>query len=109
MTHDPLCPWRQAEESDTALGFLAGAAVCECDLIAKVRQDERFDSLGTRVRELKPYADGYCDGERAMLAKCIAALEDDSFHDLDPAWSGTHWNNAVFECKKALRDLQEKP
>ena len=52
-----------AEESDSALGFLAGAAVCECDLIAKVRDD--------------------------MLAKCIAALED--------------------ECKKALRDLREKP
>lgn len=41
LTHDQLCPWRQAEESESALGLLAGVAVCECDLIAKVREDER--------------------------------------------------------------------
>lgn len=39
MTHDPLCPWRQAEESDGPERWLAVTAVCECDLIAKVRED----------------------------------------------------------------------
>jgi hypothetical protein len=49
MTHDPLCPWRQAEESDGPNRWLTGVAVCECGLIAMVRED--------------------------MLAKCIAAVE----------------------------------
>jgi hypothetical protein len=53
------------------------------------------------------WEEGRQQGEADMLAKCIAALEDDSFHDPDPSWSGTHWNNAVFECKEALRALQE--
>lgn len=39
MKHDPLCPWRQAEESDGPERWLAGAAVCECYLISKVRED----------------------------------------------------------------------
>jgi len=47
--HDPLCPWRRAEESDGPERWLTGTAVCECDLIAMVRED--------------------------MLATCIAAVE----------------------------------
>jgi hypothetical protein len=50
-----------------------------CPLISKVREDERQN--------------------------CIAALEDDALHDPDPAWSGTHWNNAVFACKEVLETL----
>lgn len=44
MTHDPLCTWRQAEEADAKdpRRWLAGGlAVCDCDKIAKVREDER--------------------------------------------------------------------
>jgi len=60
MTHDPLCPpmnkhhiycpvWDFDNECDDC---------CRCDLIAQVLSDERINSLGTRVRELKPYAKG---------------------------------------------------
>jgi hypothetical protein len=35
MTHDPLCPWYGSTEFETVVG-------CDdCDLIAKVRHDER--------------------------------------------------------------------
>ena len=66
LGHDPLCTWRQAEEADAGdpRRWLAGGlAVCDCDLIAKVREDERRQS-----------ASDYVDGERDMLAKCIAAV-----------------------------------
>jgi hypothetical protein len=43
---------------------------------------------------------------RDMLARCIAALEADDLHDEDPSWSGTQWNNAVYECRVVLQSLQ---
>lgn len=49
--HDPLCPWRQAEESDGPERWLAGTAVCECALIAKVRKDEQ-DNAWSSVAEM---------------------------------------------------------
>ena len=73
MTHDPLCP-------------MVFGDCCRCDLIANVRRDERINSLRIRVRELKPYANAYCDGERDMLAKCIAAVEALYVNDDDPDW-----------------------
>ena len=91
MTHDPLCPmWSK----------VVGGDVCDCDLIAKVRSDERINSLGTRVRELKPYADGYCDGERDMLARCIDWMLDSNHH---PSEEAAAWAYAYAE---ALRGLQ---
>jgi hypothetical protein len=41
MTHDPLCP-QQPRDDGATLTLLDGRPVyCACDLIAKVRQDER--------------------------------------------------------------------
>lgn len=41
MTHDPLCPQQPRPDRNT-LTMLDGTPVyCACDLIAKVRQDER--------------------------------------------------------------------
>ena len=73
VAHDALCPWRQAEESDTALGFLAGAAVCECDLIAKVRRDER-DSAVKRIKSLSwSHENWIAFDERAAILAAIKA------------------------------------
>ncbi len=94
MNHDPLCPYKEGPKWDDFCPM--------CGLIASVRQDERINSLGTRVRELKPYADGYCDGEMAMLAKCIEAVE--FLHDNNPDQATALWH-AICE----LRALQEKP
>jgi hypothetical protein len=67
MTHDPMCPIIAAKEYHWRL--------CLCGIIASVRQDERINSLGTRVRELKPYADGYCDGQRDALNAAVQRVE----------------------------------
>ena len=40
VTHDPLCPVNQYRGFPDPTG-LAAAAACRCDLITKVRQDER--------------------------------------------------------------------
>ena len=41
MTHDPLCP-QQPRSDGATLTMLDGTPIyCACDLIAKVRQDER--------------------------------------------------------------------
>jgi hypothetical protein len=80
-----------------------------CGLIASVRQDERINSLGTRVRELKPYADGYCDGEMAMLAKCIEAVGALG-HVTDCMWLHDEGVPCPHEDSvAALRALQEQP
>ena len=137
MTHDPLCTWRQAEEADAGdpRRWLAGGlAVCDCDKIAKVRDDmlarcippataaqmereadKRGYERGYLASSLQSltiaaleatgmddprYAKGYAAGQRDMLAKCIAAVKAECYHD-DP----TEW--CVFAA--ALEALQEKP
>jgi hypothetical protein len=65
-------------------------ADCHCDLIAKVREDERRQS-----------ASDYVDGERDMLAKCIAAV-DAAVTEWESEWS-------IDDIYRALRAQQEKP
>ena len=102
MTHDPLCP-QQPRDDGATLTLLDGTPVyCACALIAKVRQDQQILSLSTRVRELKPYANGYCDGERDMLAKCIAAVEAWA---LENPYEYPSPNRIISD----LRALEEKP
>lgn len=84
MTHDPMCPTIET-------GF---DTRCQCDLIAKVRADER----GLSDEAI------FNDGQRAMLAKCIALVEGTytvSFVTLD-----ADFQRAALV---ALRALQEKP
>ena len=95
--HDALCPSLNCIDSGCE-------DCCRCDLIAKVRQDERINSLRIRVRELKPYADAYCDGERDMLDKCIAAVDARIRPTLHPLE-----NAGIGEALAVLRALQEKP
>jgi hypothetical protein len=114
MTHDPLCPCKpQVIGHGSTSGDVQAAApavACQCDLIAKVRQDERINSLGTRVRELKPYANGYCDGERDMHAKCITAVEEIIPDDSDSgSWEATIAAAWLRHAVSKLRALEEKP
>lgn len=48
MTHDPLCPTEQCCAKDEQ----ATREFCECDLIARVRQDDlyRLKDIGLRVQ-----------------------------------------------------------
>jgi len=88
MTHDPLCPSTNAAESHYC-------ALCHCELIAKVRGDEK----GLSDEDI------FNDGQQAMLAKCIAAVE--YLHDHE-APHDAH-KDALWNAITALRALQEKP
>jgi hypothetical protein len=60
MTHDPLCPAADKPPSWEP-------EMCACDLIAEVRSEERIKALGTRIREVKSYADGYAHGQAERI------------------------------------------
>ena len=88
LGHDPLCTWRQAEEADAGdpRRWLAGGlAICDCDKIAKVRED--------------------------MLAKCIKATIRTSgiyINLSSPLPPLRKWIDEM-DIVAALRALQEKP
>ena len=65
MTHDPLCPFAKWDDVDC---YQHDAGVRICDLIAKVREDERDGIQAVRLRTLFN-EQGYRDGQRDMLAK----------------------------------------
>lgn len=114
MTHDPLCPCKpQVIGHGSTSGDVQAAApavACQCELIAKVRQDERINSLGTRVFELKPYANGYCDGEDYMLVKCISVVEEIIPDESDSgSWEATIAAAWLRHAVSRLRALEEKP
>jgi len=117
--HDPLCEWstpcihgenqqhsRDTENlavPDATYCWMCGAD-CLCDLIAKVREAERDGIDAVRLRTAFN-EQGYRDGQRDMLVKCIALIEE------SVPWSTENWI-AVDEraaILTALRALQEKP
>ena len=54
MTHDPLCPTTDCSQCDeSSAEWCVTCGGCRCDLIAKVRADERKQA-GVRVAE-RPY------------------------------------------------------
>ena len=80
MTHDPLCTWRQAEEADAGdpRRWLAGGlAVCDCALIAKVREDER-DNAWSSVAEIHAIElwDGVKTAWWIVKADALRALQE---------------------------------
>jgi hypothetical protein len=89
MTHDPLCEWatpcihaenqqhsRDTENlavPDATYCWMCGAD-CLCDLIAKVREDERDGVAAVRLRTTF-WERGFRDGQQDTLARCITAVE----------------------------------
>jgi hypothetical protein len=91
LGHDPLCTWRQAEEADAGdpRRWLAGGlAVCDCDLITKVREDERN-------ARTTAWDDGMEVGTFSAIEACIEAVEGMAYP-------------TTGEVLEALRALQEK-
>jgi hypothetical protein len=80
VTHDPLCTWRPYEQVRHTRKFLP----CQCDMIAKVREDERR--------------------ERVMLKEAL-----DYYKAPITLAQRKGWHEGVSDCLTALRALQEKP
>ena len=95
MTHDPLCPAMNCIDSGCG-------DCCRCGLIAKVRDGERDSVAAVRLRTVF-WEQGYRDGQRDMLAKCIDWMLDPHHH---PSEEAAAWAYAFVE---ALRDLKEQP
>jgi hypothetical protein len=106
MTHDPLCLADPATDNSR----------CHyCVLIAKVREDTNASQLTmwNRTQEQAAFIietatksvwiDGYGEGRKDMLAKCITALEVEMEGETQDRVDGL-WDAIV-----ALRALQEKP
>ena len=53
MTHDPLCDWQQKQCEDNcaaaSIGDHCSHMWCQCELIAKVREDEREQESARRA------------------------------------------------------------
>ena len=105
MTHDPLCPWRKANKTDTFETYFGGGfAVCHCDLIAKVREDERRKADGQSVILSSDCEKQIAEAGRDMLAKCITAVDARIRPTLHPVE-----NAGIGEALAALRALKDKP
>jgi hypothetical protein len=83
--HDPMCP---------VTPFVTPAGVternCDCDLIAKVRADERLRTQGI-IEELENHIDYLPGHTRAELRAAVEALPQPSF----AATSGAVWRADV--------------
>jgi DNA replicative helicase MCM subunit Mcm2 (Cdc46/Mcm family) len=100
--HDALCPSLNCIDSGCD-------DCCRCDLIAKVRQDEREEVREEVAERIIKMADMQAEVAAAMasddmLAKCIAAVDARIRPTLHPLE-----NAGIGEALSALRDLQEKP
>ena len=80
MTHDPRCPCESHRQPH--IQHLSGVChYCQCDLIAKVRTDERqrfADVVDRRTTELTTCGHDNCrilaDGARLALNECLASI-----------------------------------
>jgi len=106
MTHDHLCPQPVRELSRPGLTVIAGT--CHCATIAKVREDERDGIQAVRLRTLFN-EQGYRDGQRDMLAKCITAVEEIIPDDSDNgSWEATIAAAWLRHAVSKLRALEDK-
>ena len=122
MNHDLLCPYTPEQTGFGGINsgissiqpYIPGYP-CQCDLIAKVREDTNASQLTmwNRTQEQAAFIietatksvwiDGYGEGRKDMLAKCITALEVEMEGETQDRVDGL-WDAIV-----ALRALQEKP
>ena len=65
--HDPLCPVAPGQ-------MLVGVRICECDLIARVREDERGYAKQTSTA-IMAYDEGRRDGYAAALRDAVEAVK----------------------------------
>jgi hypothetical protein len=80
-----------------------------CRWIAELREDERKNAVGTRVPEVKTYADGYFDGQGNMLSRCIEAVQRVAGYSVPAGMSLEMFIDAMrHEYVAVLRDLWDQ-
>ena len=102
-SHDPLCdPYDKCGDYKNCPCSYNddGQCLCQCDLIAKVRESQ--NQADTQMRTVF-YEQGHCDGQRDMLAKCIATVEG---MECESAAPESEWVNK-WKASRALRALKE--
>ena len=124
MTHDPLCPVVTITKVIDCVIVLPGTDIsttnlgktieyeegeCLCDLIAKVREDERRERV--MLEEVVDYYKAYFHraeqkGWYTGVRDCIAAVESCS---RDKGYAYMHNKTGIDWALTALRALQEKP
>lgn len=83
---------------------------CICDIIAKVRQDERERADGQSVILAGDCEKQITRAESDMLAKCIAVVEEIIPDDSDSgSWEATIAAAWLRHAVSKLRALEEKP
>ena len=106
MTHDPLCPWRPYEQVRHTRQFLP----CQCDIIAKVREDERRERvmLKEALEYYKaPVTQAVRKGWHEGVSDCIAAAEDQHMYMSSHSQIVVGFDVAKSEILRALRALRE--
>jgi hypothetical protein len=109
MTHDPLCVEPQTDYPCKRCWEIECECLCICDILAKARKDEADRVMSLRYQHVTGWQDmkealAWQQGQRDMLAKCIALIEE------SVPWSAENWI-AVDEraaILAALRDLQDR-
>lgn len=92
MIHDPLCPYFPEQQGFGGIGsgvpsaqpYIAGVP-CQCDLIDRVREDERFYATRDAIHTVEQMLDEYpydSEGYRAITTagnrlRILAGSKDD--------------------------------
>ena len=75
MTHDPLCPCNEPSHTHYEYAPSGLCTYCRCDLIGKVREDERTKYQGQSVMLTSDAEAAIAAAEAEMLAKALTAVQ----------------------------------
>jgi hypothetical protein len=122
MSHDPLCVEPQTDYPCKRCWEIECECLCICDILAKARRDEANRVMQLRYQEVTGWQDmkealAWQQGQRDMLAKCIATVETAICDERDSTRAHIRYDccgcstiDAMSEdAIAALRALQEKP
>lgn len=75
MSHEPLCPCNESGHTHYEYAPSRVCTYCRCDLIAKVREDERTRHQGQSVMLVSAAESAVAAAKADMLAKALTAVQ----------------------------------
>ena len=75
MSHEPLCPCNESGHTHYEYAPSRVCTYCRCDLIAKVREDERTRHQGQSVMLVSAAESAVAAAKADMLTKCVTAVQ----------------------------------